>query len=211
MHRILLFLLIPLNAGVAISQDRKVNSEHNYHLIYLDISENRNRQNLTTATLGLLDDVLQSGDVFHLFFSNGHLPEIFQSGKNFTAKDRDRLVELLQHAIPSPPNINFDKDNLLNIWDSTDIKGITADNRTLLLYERLYLHYFISSGLFRLQEEELVDRLLLVKDLTRKHIDPGKIYIKFYFDNEFKESFLRRQKQIFESNPAGYNYEFISY
>jgi len=73
------------------------------------------------------------------------------------------------------------------------------------------MHYYVSSNLFGLDEEELVNRLLLVKDVTRKHIDPKRVIIEFHYRSDDAKKFLERQDQLSKSNPSGYKYVFTSY
>ena len=126
-------------------------------------------------------------------------------------KERDNIIEFLQFSNPSPPLVRFDKDSILKIWDSFDIKEIAPDNKTYLKYNNLFMHYYVSSNLFGLDEEELVNRLLLVKDVTRKHIDPKRVIIEFHYRSDDAKKFLERQDQLSKSNPSGYKYVFTSY
>ena len=209
--RALICCLMLLNCELTMSQTRKDVSLTNYHFIYLDISHNKHRESLTNSIIGLLERITKDNDFFIVYASNGYLPKVFKASHDFTMKDRVDLIEFLQFSNPSPPLVKFDTDSILKIWDTADIKRVASDGKTYLESSNLFLHYFVSSDLFGLDEEELVNRLLLVKDITRKHIDPKRVIIEFHYRSDDAKMFLERQDQLSKSNPSGYQYVFTSY
>lgn len=186
------------------------NGNSNYHLIYIDISRCEDRQNLTYSLTRLLDSILLTMDDFLLFLSNGHQPYVINSD-TYLKEQKDYLVSILQTMNTSPPFIRFDMDSILNLWKTHDVKNITSDNQTVLLYNYILMHYFVSSDFLKLDEIEIIDKLLLINDLTKKHIDPQRIIINLHYHINDAESFLKRKSELEEINYAGYHYIFSSY
>ena len=209
--RVLICCFVLLYSTVLFSQTGREEDMKNYHFIYLDISDNKNRASLTNSIIELLEKIARDDDFFIMYASNGYLPKVFKASHDFNMKERDNIIEFLQFSNPSPPLVRFDKDSILKIWDSFDIKEIAPDNKTYLKYNNLFMHYYVSSNLFGLDEEELVNRLLLVKDVTRKHIDTKRVIIEFHYRSDDAKKFLERQNQLSKSNPSGYKYVFTSY
>jgi hypothetical protein len=203
-----IFLILKVN----ILLPQVYNSLYNkdYHLIYVDISKTNERQNLTVKIVALLDEINSREDAFLLYLSNGYKPEIISSQNNLK-QQKENLVSALQVLNTGSPIISFDKDSIMNIWDKNDIIEISADGKIRLRYKSIYIHYFISSDLLKLEEEEIVDRFLLVKDLTKNYIDPYKICVEFLFQKGDSEGFLQRKQQLDKSNKTGYKYLFTSY
>ena len=145
-----------------------------------------------------------------IYLSNGYKPEILHSHdiQNIHVQN---LASSLQTLNTSSPVIMFDKDTILSIWDKNDIISIKNNGNLELKYKSVYLHFFISSELFRIQEIELIDRFLLIKNLTKKHIDPTKINIDLLFGRNDSEAFIERKNQLAKNNWTGYNYSFTPY
>lgn len=195
---------------LAFCTDKISTGNKDYHLIYIDISRCQDRQNFTYDLRQLLDSILLRKDDFLIFLSNGYQPEILSSDK-YDKQQKDNLISLLQTLNTSPPVLRFDKDTIFKIWDIHDIKNVTIDNQTILLYKNICFHYFISADFLKLEETEIVDWFLLIKDLTKKHIDTRRIIIDFHFSAKESEVFLARKSQLDENNQSGYKYIFNSY
>jgi len=203
-------LILILNKNISLSDPIKMENNKNYHLIYLDISRTADRKDLTVKLLGLLDDIIKKNDDFLLFLSNGYKPEILSSG-SMQKLQSDNILSLLQTMNTSSPFLMFDKDSILNIWDKNDIIYYSKEGDVKLNYRSLYFHYFVSSDLFKLDEYELIDHFLLVKDLTKKHIDSKRIIIELFYSKDDSTPFLNRKTQIENRNTTGYSYLFTSY
>jgi hypothetical protein len=203
-------LLLILNSTISVSKAIQAENIKSYHFIYLDISLSTDRKNLTDKLLELLDNISKRNDDYLLYLSNGYKPEILSSG-NSQKRQIDKIVSLLQTLNSSPPILMFDKDSILNIWDKNDIVNYSKDGEVKLNYKNLYFHYFVSSELFKLDEDELIDRFLLVKDLTKKHIDTKKIIIEILYSKVGSGLFVDRETQLKNSNNTGYKYLFTSY
>jgi hypothetical protein len=182
----------------------------NYHLIYIDISRCQDRQNFTYSLTKLLDSILLRQDDFLLYLSNGYQPEIVSS-ERYQKQQKDNLISLMQTLNTSPPVVRFDKDSIFRLWDIQNIKDVTPDNKTILLYKNICFHYFVSSDFFKLEEIEIVDRFLLVMDLTKIHIEPGNITIHAHFSKKDSEVFIEREAELEKYNFTDYNYIFSSY
>jgi hypothetical protein len=212
MKRILtLFLLTTIvSTTPGLSKVTSSDNNKNYHLIYLDISHSKNRQELTAKLLSLLDDIIKKDDVFLLYLSNGYRPEIINS-LGSQKQETERITSLLQTLNTSPPILRFDKDSILNIWDKNDIVTYNKDGKVSINFRTLNFHYFISSDLFKLEEDELIERFLLVKDLTKRYFDTHKIIIELVYDKDGSEPFIYRKDQLTRINNTGYRYLFTSY
>jgi len=182
----------------------------NYHLIYLDISHTKDRKDLTHKMVTLISEIRKTRDDFHIFLSNGYRPEIIYS-QEIENTQIENLASLLQTLNTSSPILMFDKDTILNIWDRNDIVTLNKQGQVELLYESVYFHFMVSSELLKVQEVELIDRFLLVKNLTKKHIDPKRIIIDLIYSRNDAEAFLERKNQLADFNWTGYNYSFTQY
>lgn len=182
----------------------------NYHLIYLDISHTKDRKDLTHKMVTLISEIRKTRDDFHIFLSNGYKPEIIYS-QVIDNKRIEELASLLQTLNTSSPILMFDKDTILDIWDRNDIITVNKQGKIELLYESVFFHFLISSDLLKVQEVELIDRFLLVKNLTRRHIDPERIIIDLIFSRNDSEAFIERKKQLEDNNWTGYQYLFTQY
>ena len=202
-------LVCILNINIALSKSSTAENDKCYHLIYLDISRSVDRKNLTDKLLSLLDEILKKNDDFLLYLSNGYKPEIISSSTS-QKRQIDKIVSLLQTLNIDPPILMFDKDSILNIWDKNDVVNYSKDGKVNLNYNFLYFHYFVSSDLFKL-DDELIDRFLLMKDLTKKHIDTKKIIIELLFNKNDSVPFMDRKTHLENINNTGYKYLFTSY
>lgn len=203
-------LILILNINISLSDPILTENNINYHFIYLDISRSSDRKDLTVKLLSLIDDIINKNDDFLLFLSNGYKPEILSSG-SMQKLQSNKIISLLQTMNTSSPFLMFDKDSILNIWDKKDIIYYSKGGDVKLNYKSLYFHYFVSSDLFKLDEYELIDHFLLVKDLTKKHIDTKRIIIELLYSKDDSTTFLDRETQIEKRNTTGYSYLFTSY
>jgi hypothetical protein len=195
---------------VALPQQNSEKNDKSYHLIYIDISRTKERKDLTDRLISLINEIRVSGDDFLVYLSNGYKPEILYS-QEIQDNQIENLASILQTLNTSSPILMFDKDSLLSIWDENDIIGIDDRGTLELLYKSVNFRFFISSELFKVQENELIDRFLLIKNLTKKHIDPKRINIDILFSKNDSEAFVEREHQLAEKNWTGYNYLFTQY
>lgn len=204
----ILFILYALD--IALPQSYIDRTSKSYHLVFLDISRTKERNNLTDKMVSLINEIRNSKDDFLIYLSNGYKPEILYS-QTIDNKQIENMASLLQTLNTSSPILMFDKDTILNIWDKNDIITVNDEGKVELLYKSVYFHFFLSSELFRVQEIELIDRFLLIKNLTRKHIDAKRIIIDLLFSSKDSEAFLERKNQLIKNNRTGYNYSFNQY
>lgn len=204
-------MFLSLNAGLLFSQDVP-SSGHasDYHLIYLDICQSKERKNLTNKVLDLLNVINGKKDEYLLYISNGYKPVLINSLSQKDGQIED-LVQFLQTMNTSYPLLMFDKDSILNIWDKKDIISLDRSGEISLLYKNIYFHYFVSSELFRTEEKELIDNFLMIKDLTRNYIDTKRIKVEVFHNKDDVAFFLERRKELAKSNFTGYEYTFSSY
>lgn len=203
-------LVILSTLDIALPQTFMDKTNRNYHLVYLDISRTMERKDLTHKMVTLINEIKNNKDDFHIFLSNGYKPEIIYS-QVIDNKRIEELASLLQTLNTSSPILMFDKDTILDIWDRNDIITVNKQGKIELLYESVFFHFLISSDLLKVQEVELIDRFLLVKNLTRRHIDPERIIIDLIFSRNDSEAFIERKKQLEDNNWTGYQYLFTQY
>mgnify|MGYP006911567092 CR=1 FL=1 len=210
-HKLAICTLIVLLCGnTSFSQPDSEKNERSYHLLYIDISRTKERKDLTDKLISLINELRSNNDDFMVYLSNGYKPEILYS-QEIKNSQIENLASLLQTLNTSSAMLMFDKDTILNIWDRNDILIIRDLGKVELLYKSIYYHLFLSPELLKIQETELVDRFLLIKNLTGKHIDPHKIIIDFVFNSNDSEAFIERKNQLAKSNWTGYNYLFTQY
>jgi hypothetical protein len=207
---IMCFIVGLLTANIEAARTSPAENNKSYHLIYLDISRSTDRKNLTVKLLDLLDDIIKRNDDFLLYLSNGYKPEVLNSGSG-QKLHTDNIVSLLQTLNTSPPILKFDIDSILNIWDKNDIIIYGKDGKVNLNYKSVNFHYFISSDMYKLDEDELIDQFLLVKDLTKKNVDAQRIIIELLFSKDDSRPFIERKNQLTNSNFTEYKYLFTSY
>ncbi|MBN1182527.1 MAG: hypothetical protein JXB49_09595 [Bacteroidales bacterium] len=203
-------LVILFNVDSILPQDYSEKNDRSYHLIYLDISRTKERKDLTDKLISLINEVRISRDDFLVYLSNGYKPVILSS-QEIQNNQIENLTSILQTLNTSSPMLMFDKDTILNIWDRNDIISVNDLGKIELRYKSVYFHFFISSELFKVQEDELIDKFLLIKNLTKKHIDANRIIIDLLFSRNDSESFLERKNQLARNNWTGYNYSFTQY
>lgn len=210
-HKFIVCVLVVLfNMDAILPQTNYEKNNKSYHLVYIDVSRSKERKDLTDRLIKLIDEIRTGKDDFLIYLSNGYKPEILHS-HDIQNIHIQNLASSLQTLNTSSPVIMFDKDTILSIWDKNDIISIKNNGNLELKYKSIYLHFFISSELFRIQEIELIDRFLLIKNLTKKHIDPTKINIDLLFGRNDSEAFIERKNQLAKNNWTGYNYSFTPY
>lgn len=203
-------LIVLLDVNTAFPKPDSGKNERSYHLIYIDISRTKERKDLTDKIISLISEVRSNNDDFLVYLSNGYKPEILYS-QDIKNGEIENLASLLQTLNTSSAILMFDKDTILNIWDRNDIVAINDLGKVELLYKSIYFHFFLSPELLKIQENELVDRFLLIKNITKKHIDPHRIFIDFLYNSNEFEAFLERKNQLAKNNWTGYNYMFTQY
>jgi len=203
-----LFTLLLCSYSFAQNSMSRYNKD--YHLIFIDLSQSKDRQSLTREVSELIDSIKESKDDFLLYLSNGDHPEMIGTAVGST--DIRDILSSLQTLNTSTPKADFDRDSILNMWGRNDLIGYDIENSASLNYNNIHLHYFISSVFFDLSENEIIYRMLLIKDLTKAHIiDPKRININIYFDGREADYFRECKERINTENFYGYEYGFNSY
>jgi len=211
LHKLTICVLIILfKVDTILPQNYVEKNDKSYHLLYLDISRTKERKDLTNKLINLINEIRNSNDDYLVYLSNGYKPEILYS-QDIQNDKLENLASLLQTLNTSSAMLMFDKDTILKIWDRNDIITINHLGKLELKYKNVFFHFFIPSELFKVQEDELINRFLLVKNLTKKHIDTKRVIIDLLFRKNDSEAFLERKNQLANNNWTGYNYSFTQY
>ncbi len=194
-------------SNVIHAQESKMN-EHDYHLIYIELSNNNNRMGLINELNGLFNSFTANGDSFISYLSNA------ENGKFFIGSNRiEELFYLIGDLNISLPNVEFDLRKIINYWNENDITYLDDDGITHHLYRSLKIHYFVSPSFYNLSGEYFASKLLSINNLNELNGNTSQVQQVFYFnaddtDNGFLSYVERKYKEGLETSV---NRKFITY
>lgn len=199
---LLLLFLIVINSR---SQDYPA-FQKEFHLVYVELSNNNNRMGITYKLRTLYDELLFKKDDFATFLSNSDRGQFYISDEYIN----DLFLQIRDMNI-SLPNAEFDLRKIVEYWNNNDIVSQDSADITSLDYKNLVIHYFISPSFYDLSSDQISFKLLNVMNLNESNHNAGQVQLKFYFnrddvDNFFEQAISDRENR-WDQNPYGYKYE----
>lgn len=202
----ILFMTNPVSYAISAQEARTV--EHDYHLVYIELSDNNNRMGLVNELNRLYNSFTEKGDQFISFISNAENGQLFESTNRI-----EELFFLIRDLNTSLPDVDHDLREITDHWNEHDITRLDENGITHHIYESLHIHYFVSPSFYDLSGEYFASKLLGVNNINDLNGNTGRVQQLFYFNaNDSDDEFLAYIERKFrEGLESSVHRKFITY
>lgn len=169
--------------------------DHDYHLVYIELSDNNNRMGLVNQLNNLYNSFTEEGDHFISYISNARKGELIEGSKRI-----EELFYMIRDMNTTHPDLDYDLRKITEYWNTNDITWLDNDGITHHIYRELHVHYFVSPSFYDLSGEYFSSKLLGVNNINELNANTGSVHQYFYFnkndaDDEFMSYIERKQRQ----------------
>ena len=179
-----------------------------YHLVYVELSDNNNRMGLINDLNTTIQKCINRGDDVVCYLSNS------ENGKFFTGSEQiDELYFIIGDVNISIPDIEYDLERIISFWNENDVTTLDQDGVTHIMYDKLYIHYYVSPSFYNLSGKDFAFKLLAINNINEINGNTGQAHQMFHFnhgdtDAGFLEFINRNQEGLLEDNISQ---EFLTY
>lgn len=190
-----------------VKAQNKNTKNKTFHLVYIETSKTRNKIGTAEAVSKLVKEFKTSQDSFLIFISNRDKTELINDPSKI-----NYISRLINNQNIAPPSARVDREKILSYLDLHDIVYQTKDNRMHLKYRFLKIHIFQSNTFMNLFADQLIYRLLKIKNISKSDGNNSKVKLKFYLDKSSRD-FNDNENYITQISKyeKSYTHDFIKY
>lgn len=187
-------LFIACSVPCVLNAQESGTIERDYHLVYIELSDNNNRMGLVNNLNNLYNSFTEKDDCFISYISNA------LNGQFFVGSNRiEELFYLIRDLNTSLPDVDHDLRKITGYWNEEDITWLDKDGITNHIYRSLNIHYFVSPSFYDLSGEYFASKILGVNNINELNGNTGPVKEYFYFnkndaDDEFM-AYIERKHQ----------------
>lgn len=199
---------ISISAFCALSAQDTITINHDYHLIYIELSDNNNRMGLVDQLNSLYNSFTEKGEHFVSYISNA------RNGHFFMDSDRiEELFYLIRDLNTSLPDVDYDIRRITNHWNEDEITWLDTDGITHHIYQKLCIHYLVSPSFYDLSGKYFASKLLGANNLNELNGNTNQVHQYFYFSaNDADDQFMTYVEREFRNGfDRTVHKQFITY